>query len=235
MNTKQLNVFKTILFIFGLLVIGAAFLIVNLPIPEEGLLESQKFFWINIAIMYLVFFCPFFFSSISTKTIDTKITSTVGVWIGVIIFELVALVFSILVLNQVVNFKIALLVELVLIFICGILIFWGYFAGNHIANVQANEEKSLSKIADVKNAFEMLNLKAETWGDDFNEQKSKVKKLCDDVKYLSPVDTDDASKIEQKLVIAANVLSESHFTPNEAEQKIAEIELLVKQRKLMRK
>lgn len=235
LKSKQLNIFKIILFIFGFAVIVAAFFIVNHPLTEDGLLSNQKFFWINLCIIYFVFFCPFFFSSISTKNIDSKITPIAGIWISVLLFDIVAIVFSILVLNEILKINFAVIIELVLVFICGIFIYFGYFSGNHIANVQAIEQNSLSKITDVKNAFEMLNLKAETWNDDFVEQKSKVKKLCDDVKYLSPVDTDNAAKLEQKLIIAANVLAESNFLPKEVEQKIDEIELFIKQRKLLRK
>lgn len=235
MNKKQLNIFKIILFIFGFAVIVVAFFIVNHPLQEDGLLANQKFFLINLCIIYFVFFCPFFFSSISTKNIDSKITPTVGIWISVLLFDIIAIIFSILVLNEILKINLAVIIELALVFICGIFIYFGYFSGNHIANVQAAEEQSLNKIGEVKNAFEMLNLKADTWNDDLVEQKTKVKKLCDDVKYLSPVDTDNAAKLEQKLIIVANVLAESNFLPTEADQKIAELELLIKQRKLLRK
>lgn len=218
----------------GLLVIGAAFLIVNLPFPEDGISANQKFFWINLAAMYLVFFCPLFFSSISAKNLDAKITPAIGIWISVLIFDIAALILAVLVLATSFSIKAAAIIELVLFFICAVFIYFGYFSGNHIQNVQSREEKSLSKIAEVKNAFEMLNLKSDFWKD-LDEQKSRIKKICDDVKYLSPVDTDEASKTEQKLVIAANVIAGSHFTAAELDEKITEMELLLKQRKLMRK
>lgn len=234
MNKNQLLSFKIILFVTGLLVIGAAFLIVNLPFPEEGISGNQKFFWINLVAMYLVFFCPLFFSSVSTKNLDAKITPTVGIWISVLIFEVVALALAISVLAASFSIKAAAIIELVLFFVCAVFVYFGYFSGNHIQNVQVREEKSLGKIGEVKNAFEMLNLKSDLWKD-LDEQKSRIKKICDDVKYLSPVDTDEAAKLEQKLVIAASVISDSHFTAAELDEKITELELLIKQRKLMRK
>lgn len=234
MNKNQLLSFKIILFVTGLLVIGAAFLIVNLPFPEEGISGNQKFFWINLVAMYLVFFCPLFFSSVSTKNLDAKITPTVGIWISVFIFEVVALALAISVLAASFSIKAAAIIELVLFFVCAVFVYFGYFSGNHIQNVQSREEKSLGKIGEVKNAFEMLNLKSDLWKD-LDEQKSRIKKICDDVKYLSPVDTDEASNLEQKLVIAASVIADSHFTAAELDEKITELELLIKQRKLMRK
>ncbi|WP_178843043.1 hypothetical protein [uncultured Treponema sp.] len=235
MNSKQLNIFKTLLFIFGLVIVGAAFAIVNYPLPEEGLKAGQKFFWGEIVICYLVFFVPFFFSSITSKTIDTKITSTLNIWISVIVFEAVAVTFAVLTLNEKVSVRTAFLVELIVLFLAAIFVYFGYFAGNHIGAVQAQEAKSLSKIAELKSAFEMLNLKTDMWGYELNDQKNAVKKLCDDVRYMSPVDTDPASRLEMKLIISANVLAESTLAPGEMNLKITELTNLINQRKLLKK
>ena len=139
MNSKQLNVFKIFLFIAGFFLVGAAFLVFNYPISSESISSAEKFFWIDIAICYLVFFIPFFFSSITLKNIDTKITSTVHIWISVIIFEIVAIAFAVLSLTEVVNIRISVIVELVVFFLAAIFVFFGYSAGNHIGNVQAKE------------------------------------------------------------------------------------------------
>ena len=235
MNSKQLNFFKTLLFFLGLAIIGIAFSIINYPIPEEGIPNTKIFFWIEIVICYLVFFVPFFFSSITSKHFDIKITSTINIWISVIIFEIVAITFAILTLNEIVTIRISILVELILIFILAIFVYFGYFAGHHIENVQAQEEKSLSKIAELKSAFEMLNLKTDMWSEELTNQKNSIKKLCDDVRYMSPVDTDLASKLEMKLIISANVLTESTLSALELDSKILELKNLINQRKLLKK
>ena len=67
--------------------------------------------------------------------------------------------------------------------------------GNHIGKVKGREELSLSKIAELKSSFEMLNLKTDMWNDDLRNQKEQIKKLCDDVRYLSPVDTEMSVKL----------------------------------------
>ena len=235
MNSKQLNVFKIFLFIAGFLLVDAAFLVFNYPISSESISSAEKFFWIDIAICYLVFFIPFFFSSITLKNIDTKITSTVHIWISVIIFEIVAIAFAVLSLTEVVNIRISVIVELVVFFLAAIFVFFGYSAGNHIGNVQAKEQKSLSKIAELKSSFDMLNLKTDMWGDEFENQKKSVKKICDDIKYLSPVDSEASLKLEMKLMILANDIIESSLSSSELDVKIRELTNLVNQRKLLRK
>lgn len=235
MNSKQLNIFKLFLFVVGILIVAIAFAIVNNPYPETGLTNSQKFFWMEILICYLVFSFPFFFGSINLKSIDTKITSTVHVWISVIIFEITAIMLAVCSLNDVIKVRTAILIELILIFFLAIFIFYGYIAGNHIGNVQSQEQKSLNKISELKSVFDMLNLKKDLWGEDFFEQKATVRKLCDDVKFMSPVDSDLASNLEQKLIAAANVLTESDLSPKELSSKLTELSNLINQRKLLRK
>ena len=105
-------------------------MVFNYPISSESISSAEKFFWIDIAICYLVFFIPFFFSSISLKNIDTKITSTVHIWISVIIFEIVAIAFAVLSLTEVVNIRISVIVELVVFFLAAIFVFFGYFCSN---------------------------------------------------------------------------------------------------------
>ena len=233
MNTKQLNIFKTIIFIFGFVVIGVVFVIINQD-DLERLTTLQKFFWIEVVLCYAVFFVPFFFSSIKSENIDTKITSTIHIWISVIIFEIVAIILAILSLNEIITIKISIIIELILMFFLSIFVYYGYFAGNHIGNVQAEQENSLNKIAEVKSAFDMLNINTQSWGSEFYEQKIKIKKLCDDVKYLSPVNTEMAFNLEDKMIAIANVIAETHVTVDEMNTKIQELSNLVSQRKLLR-
>lgn len=235
MNPKQLNVFKVLLFVAGLAIAGAAFAIINHPMPENGLSVNQKFFWANILVCYIVFFVPFFFSSIKSGKADAKITSAVNVWISVMVFEAAAIVLAVLVLNEKAAVKISFIVEMIVFFLAAIFVYFGYFAGSHIGSVQAQEEKSLSKISELKGAFEMLNLKTDAWSYELDSQKSAVKKLCDDVKYMSPVDSENASKLEMKLIICANVLADSNLPSSEMNSKILELTNLVNQRKLLRK
>lgn len=234
MNSKHLNIFKNLLFVLGLVIIAIAFAVVNSPMPEQGLTSGQKFLWVEIVICYLVFFIPFFFSSISSKNIDTKITSTIAIWISVIIFEIIAIALAVLSLNDVVKIKVSIIVELIVFFISAIFVYFGCFSGNHIGNVQEQEKQSLNKIKELKSAFEILNLKTQMWPDELNAQKAAVKKLCDDVRYISPLESDAASKIEMKLIVAANVIMESNLSSAEMDSRILELTNLISQRKLLK-
>lgn len=235
MNRNNLNLFKTLIFIFGLIIVSISFYLFSGFNSEEGLTANQKFFWINTLICYLVFFIPFFFSSITEKSLDIKITSTITIWISVLFFEFVAITVGILVLNNVIDFKLGSLIELVVFFVAAIIVFFGYFAGNHINTVQSRETISLSKINEVKSVFDLLNLKVDMWSDDFYLQKDKVKKICENVKYLSPVDSELSNKLESNLILQANLILESTGSAEELDKKIIELTSLLKQRELLKK
>ena len=235
MDRKQLGIFKFLIFLFGFVVIALAYHLLGPIAKDKELTNIDKFLWINICLCYAIFFIPLFFSSITTKTIDTKITSTVHIWISTSFFVFITLILIVCVKIEKIDLKYAVIAECVLLFLLSIFVYFGYFAGTHIGEVQAAERKSLAKIGEVKNAFEMLNLKAGTLSDEFREQKAKLAQFCDDVRYMSPVDTEQAADIEMKMIIAANVISSSTLSAQELDPKIAELELLIKQRKLLRK
>ncbi len=235
MNRNNLNLFKTLIFIFGLIIILISFCFFSGVNSEEGLSVNHKFFWINTLICYLVFFIPFFFSSITEKTLDIKITSTITIWISVLFFEVVAITIGILVLNNVLAARFGILIELVVFFISAIIVFFGYFAGNHINSVQTRENISLSKMNEIKSVFDLLNLKVDMWSDDYNLQKEKIKKICENVKYLSPVDSELSNKLESNLILQANLILETKGSPADVDQKIIELTSLLKQRELLKK
>ncbi len=240
MNTKQLKVFKIILFILGLAVIGGAFALANMPLPEEGLSANKKFFWGSLAFCYLIFFVPVFLTSINLKNFDKKIHSHFSLWSNFLLFDVVALVFAILVLQNVVKIRLALIVEMILFFFCLIMIYAAYFSGNHIGNVKEKEEKLLGKITEVKSTFEMLGMKADSWTakiDNFSESQTRIKKLCDDVKYISPVDSQAAFSLEEKIIGAASAMVKTdvkNFDMDDFNEKLEDLEFLVKQRKALR-
>lgn len=234
MNKNRLSLFKTLLFLSGLIIIGIIYYFINYPLPEEGLTYPQKFFWIEIVFCYLIFYIPFFFSSFSSKEMDSKIPPTITIWMCIIPFEIISLILAFLSLYEIVPIKITVSIELILLFIAGIIIFLGYFAGNHIEQVQASEKKSISKINELKSTFDLLNLKTNMLSEDYFDCINEIKKICDDVKYLSPVDTELASSLETKLIIEAKVISESNLTPQEMSSKLLTLSNLVNQRKLQR-
>ncbi len=238
MTKSQSTFFKVILMVLGLGIIFAAFKLFN---TAETLTDSQKFFWINLAVIYVVFFFPLFFNTITLNNFDKKIPSLVGLWFCLSLFEFVTLVLSIVVLMEKLQVRIAFIIEAALFFFCAIFIYFAYVGNTHIANVQQEEERALSLISKIRSSFDMLKLKSETLGDSSFEAKKKINSLADEVRYISPVDTAESAEIESKIIAkiseVESQIDEVTSGGNSANLAAAltTLELLIKQRKLLRR
>ena len=235
MNRKQLDIFKILILLFGLAVIALAYnFLVEAPADGSPLPAKTRFMWVNIFACYVVFFVPLFFSSLTLSTIDTKITSAVHIWIASSLFIFAVVVLIALAQYEKIQVKHAVIIEMIVLFLCAIFTYFGYFAGNHIAEVQANEKRILFGVTELKNAYEMLKISADTFGEELHEQKTKILSLCDNIRYLSPVGSSAATSLETKLIALAGEISALAANPSELNAKIAEADLLFKQRKSLR-
>ena len=240
MNSKQLKTFKIILFIAGLAVIAAAFAVVNLPLPEEGLSDNKKFFWISLAFSYLVFYIPLFLTPVNVKNVDSKIYPPFTLWLSLLSFAALAIILSILVLCGIMRIKTAVLADVIVLFICAVIAYFPFLAGSHIEKTAERENSLKASLSEMKSSFELLGMKADEWGknaENSSETKARIKKLCDDARYISPVDSGKAFALENEISKKADELSKTLSDSMEASalnQKVGEIEILVKQRKLLK-
>ena len=236
MNSKQLKTFKIILFIAGLAVIAAAFAVVNLPLLEEGLSDNKKFFWISLAFSYLVFYIPLFLTPVNVKNVDSKIYPPFTLWLSLLSFAALAIILSILVLCGIMRIKTAVLADVIVLFICAVIAYFPFLAGSHIEKTAERENSLKASLSEIKSSFELLGMKADEW-ENSSETKARIKKLCDDARYISPVDSEKAFALENEISKKADELSKTLSDSMEASalnQKVGEIEILVKQRKLLK-
>lgn len=234
MDRKHLDIFKLVLFIAGILLIGVIFLIVNLPL-SDGISNTKKFVWINIVIMYVVLFLPFLLNRITCVNLDRKIAPAMGVGLCILLFELVAATVNILVLASILGILISIAVELVVAFLAGIVLYVGYFSGSHIEKVQRIENGQLSKLKELKASYESLELHMNALPDDFAKQKALTHKICEDARYLSPANSAEAESIEDSLIKQARLLLDKEMTPSEIDSRLHDIAVLIDKRKLLRK
>ncbi len=236
MTKTQSTFFKVILMVLGLGIIFAAFKLFN---TAEVLSGPQKFFWINLAFIYVLFFFPLFFNTITLKNFDKKIPSIIGLWFSLSFFEFVALILSVLVLMEILQVKIAFIIEASLFFLCAIFIYFTYVANTHIAAVQQEESRAMSQIVKIRSSFEMLKVKAGMLGEASFEVKNKINSLADEVRFISPVDSSESTEIEGKIIskiaeVDSHIDAVNSGSDDSAlKSSVTSLELLIKQRKLL--
>ena len=237
MTEKKSLFIKSLLFILGLGVIAFAWYLFT---GGVRMTSEQTYLWASVVVMYVIFFCPFFFSSIHVKNLSGKIPSLTMVWLGVIVFIGASIAMTITAVYKVVEVRIAIVIECVFAFLFAIDSYFGYFANSHVQNVSQQEDQALNLIKQIRDSLGMLNLKANSLNENFVEQKKLISFLAEDVKYLSPVDSAGAVKLEQDILGAITATSSACDTllsgsdGLELKKQLGSLENLIKQRKLMK-
>ncbi|MFA6938315.1 MAG: hypothetical protein WCQ67_08800 [Treponema sp.] len=237
MNKKQSLFSRILIFVLGLGIIILAYYLFG---SEGEKTDPQKFMWANIVVMYLVFFCPFFFSNVHTDNVDKKTPSLVTVWLGDIIFIIVALGLTIAIMNDVLQIRTAIIIEAILVFLFAIDIYFGYFGNTKIQEVGAHETQMLSAIKDIRSSMELLILKSSSLSSAYDDEKKKIASISEDARYLSPVENTNAVSLEQNMLGKITALSSacdsiaSGSDGSDFKTQLSSLDMLMKQRKLLK-
>jgi hypothetical protein len=236
MTKNQLLGFKIILFLLGGIIVFFCFRIFG----SDPLSDIDKFIWISIGLMYLVFFCPFFFSSVRIGKFSTQSPAFALVWFGVGLYILASIGIIVILKNGIINFNIARMFQAVLLFLFLVVIYLGYFASFHAGKVAAEEAGNAIYLNELKSKAGLLALKAGNLGPEYEQGNKSIKQSVDDIRYLSQVKPGIGADVEQKILSSMALLIEqcdsviggAHSPLLEDEAK--KLQMLVKERKLLR-
>ncbi|MCQ2576238.1 MAG: hypothetical protein MJ162_05785 [Treponema sp.] len=198
MTKSQSILFKGLIFLVGLGVIGLSFFLFG-PKGDE-VTAIQKYIWINITVLYIVLFIPAVFSTISSANVASKIPNlTLGIS-ALIGFEILNIALTVAVGKEVLAVRIGILIEAISFFILLIVLYIVYFASSHIASTEAKVEQSLSLIKNIRSSMQILAMKADSMGPAFAEDIKKIKALEEEVRWMAPVNAPMAIALEGQIM-----------------------------------
>jgi hypothetical protein len=237
MAKNSLSVFKWLLFLFGA---GIVFLAFKLNTGGQELTQNDKFVWISIAVMYLVVFLPFFFSSIRIGNFSGKIPSLAMVWVGALLYVPASIVVIVLLSRGTISFNTALIIQAVLAFFFALDIYFGYFANFHVGSVGREEEALRQYLIEIKSKALSLGLASDGLPVEYEKVQKELKQTLDDIKYITPVQNDVGTDLETRIISALDsvkllcgTISEG-ARPSSFEGEVSRLRMLVKERKLLR-
>lgn len=238
MTRNQSLWFRIVLFLAGGGIVAVAFFLIN---GGRIVSDADMFMWISIALMYLIAFTPFFFSSISIANFSGKIPSLAMVWTGIILYILASIV-VILLLSKGISLHVAIIVQAVILFLFGIDVYLACFASAHVRQVSIEEKNKAQYIAEIKSKAQILALSINSLPGEYENPQKILKQTMEDIKYLSPVKGDMGYELELelKIIIALNTLSElckdiaTGGHPIGLESEAKHLQMLIKERKLLR-
>jgi hypothetical protein len=237
MTKGQSQFFRFILFLLGAGVVALAFYLTN---DGNELTGIDKFMWISISVMYLFLFLPFFFSVINIGNFSTKIPSMTMVWIGIFLYIPASAAVILALKTSVIVFNTALIIQAVFVFLFFIDIYFAYFANSHIQTVAVEESGKLQYVTEMKNKALLLVVKAGSLTGAYEQIPARIKKAAEDIRYFSPVDRGKSMETDLKIINSiedvsqlCDVVSEGGH-PDSFDTEINKLEILIKERKLLR-
>lgn len=236
MTAKGANIFKGVILAFGLAVYAAA---IALATHGRGVPPQEAYLWAIVGVVYLAFFIPALFNSLTFKSFAHSAAGVVILWNADIVFCFVSIALALSVYFGKVPVTLAIIVELVLIFVALILVFISMMSSSHIKGVGIKEAILLSKIKEMRSSLDSLNVKAQS-ASISEEIKSKIASLAEDAKYMSPVDSAQSASLEGDIIgaidEAANRLDEvlSGASESALQKCTADLAMKMAQRKLLK-
>jgi len=236
MSKKELKLFRSLIFLFGLVIIAVAYF--SAPIKEDIQKWRVNYLWISIAASYIAIFFPLFFPPRDTDSSGGAFISGGMYYISDGVFAAVSILLAILVNNGAfLSLFWPLLLQGILFFFFLIQVYLCVLTAEHISSVSRMENQKKASVTDLRQYSQMLSITASSLGSDNAELKKELDAICNELRYLSPSDNATAKNIVRKLFLALQEISEDPiFTSREASnfnamKKAAEISLLIKQRK----
>jgi hypothetical protein len=196
--------------------------------------------WISISLMYLFFFLPFFFSVINIGNFSAKIPSLTMVWAGIFLYIPVSAAVILALKYSIIVFNTALIIQTILIFLFFLDVYFAYFANSHIQAVAVEESGKLQYVTEMKNKALLLVVKAGSLTETYEQIQTRIKKAAEDIRYFSPVDRGKSMESDLKIINSienlsqlCDVVSEGGH-PDSFDAEINKLQLLIKERKLLR-
>jgi hypothetical protein len=260
MNKSPLSFFRVILFLLGA---GITALALYLFQGTREVTAVDKFTWASVFVMYLFFFTPFFFSSIRIANFSVKIPNMILTWLGIVIYIGASIVVLVLLrtrvapLNQSAVVEIiesyldqepryylklsqALVIQAILVFLFLLNLYFAYFASAHVASVAQEVESKRQYLTEIKNKAASLSLTAGSLPSQYEQVQKLIQQVMDDIKYISPVSAGAGTDAELQIISLLDNVREycdiacSGGSPASFESEVKKLQMLVKQRKLLR-
>jgi len=230
---------KTGIFILGLLIVclAAYWLLPWIP----GGIQNRVFVAVDLVALYLVVFIPTMLQPGLGRSSTGRIASWgVMAW-GIGLYAAFTLVIVILACTTLfLATRLLIILQLVGVFLLAGVLYFASSARDHADAVESNEATLMRNVEHLRSTAQVAAIDASTLGDDYEQAKQKIQTISEDLRYLSPVDTDQAYMMEDQIFQAMGDLSNLLYAarsgtarPQELSRKADDVLYLVRQRKAL--
>jgi hypothetical protein len=235
MTKNQSLFFRVLLFLAGAGIVLLSFFLIT---AGKELTQIDMFIWVYIGIIYLVFWTPFFFSYITIGNFSAKIPRISLVWLGIVLYTAASVVLIALLANNIIAFNAAVIAAAVLLFIFALDVYFAFFTSEYVTNVAKEEKVKLQYISEIKTRAQIVSLSVKSLPARYENENKILVSAFEEIKYISPAP--GGEDLELKIISALNKILElcnavsGGGAPSGLDSAARELQMLVKERKLLR-
>jgi hypothetical protein len=199
MTKYQSLLIRIILFFVGAGIVILAFFLTTGGRILTGL---DSFTWASIGSMYLVFFAPFFSTSLNRRNFSGKIPRIALVWAGVGGYILISCwIIRLAWTGLPVRFAVILQAALAFLFLVDV--FFAFLASSHVRRIASQEARKTELLNEAKGKARTLSLAVNALPAEYEAAAKAISDALEDIRYLSPLD--GRAGEEQELAILASL------------------------------
>ena len=230
---KATIIVRSLIIGVGLAIILIAFLSWG---PKEEASSVEKYIWINIPILYLLFVASLFCMRINLGNVDRRIHSILVFYQGGFGFTVFTLALLFLAGYGIVKVSFAVILQLVYVFLWLLFILGATVIAKNIKRVSDNQTELAGNISSLRSMFNSLNVRASDLPLEYDGVKKRISGMEEDIRYLSPCNDLHAKDLEHEIVngvLKMLTLVKSKAEVSEMETICLELELLIRERKII--
>jgi hypothetical protein len=238
MTKNQSLLFRVLLFLAGAGIVLLAFFLTK---SGRELNKADAFTWISAGVMYLFFFVPFFFSSFTIGNFSFKIPNLALIWTGIVFYILASAALLVMFTGaKVIPFNAAVIIQAALVFLFLLAVYFACFASSHIRAAAAEEAGKQQFINRIKSKAGVLSLSVEKLPAEYENAQKTMRAALEDIRYVYPAAGGAGGELELKIIASLNRLAElcgditAGAHPLSLAEEAAKLQMLVKERKLLR-
>lgn len=194
-QNKRLSIFRATTFIGVLLILFGFFYLFE---PED----RTKLSWLNLSVVIIVFLVNAGNGLLLTwksEEFHQKIGVVGVLWFMDIIYSVIALGVLIVGLAVALPFKLQVVGQLTALFLLFVGTGWAITVKRNTEETQACESDCLFIISQIRREFEKLNISLERLGPTWSVEQARLSYSREETRYLAPVISDEARKLEIEL------------------------------------
>lgn len=233
MKKSKLSVIGIVTFVFGILAIVAAFLLLYPFFIFNQ--EAYIFTFVSALLIYILFFMPMFIAPFRGDAAGIAIGG--GLYYkGLSLYTVISVV-NIVLAFMLIPLAVSVVIQFVALFVLLLWVFMAQFTKEHIDDSLQAEEAKKSTVMELRSRSSKLIALTSGLESD-NPNLVRARKIQENMRFLSPSDTPQAQELDRRLLIQLDTIirdplltSAAGAQPESLKKKFDEFDVLYKERK----